>query len=30
MFPTTRAVLTNDELNELGVRMKVLKAELLS
>ena len=30
MFPTARAVLTNDELNELGVRMKALKADLMS
>ena len=28
MFPTARAVLTAKELNELGARMKVLKAEL--
>ena len=28
MFPTARAVLTNDELNALGVRMKALKAKL--
>ena len=28
MFPTARAVLTNDELNDLGVRMKALKADL--
>ena len=28
MFPTARAVLTTEELNELGARMKALKAEL--
>ena len=28
MFPTARAVLTNVELNELGARMKALKADL--
>ena len=28
MFPTARAVLTNDELNDLGVRMQALKADL--
>jgi hypothetical protein len=28
MFPIARAVLTHDELNALGVRMKALKAEL--
>ena len=28
MFPTARAVLTTEELNALGVRMKTLKAEL--
>ena len=28
MFPTARAVLTTEELNELGTRMKALKADL--
>ena len=28
MFPTARAVLTTEELNGLGARMKALKAEL--
>jgi hemerythrin len=28
MFPTARAVLTTEELNEIGARMKALKAEL--
>ena len=28
MFPTARAVLTTEELNELGARLKALKAEL--
>ena len=28
MFPTARAVLTTEELNELGARMKALKAKL--
>ena len=28
MFPTARAVLTTEELNDLGVRMKALKAKL--
>ena len=28
MFPIARAVLTTEELNELGARMKALKAEL--
>jgi ubiquinone biosynthesis protein UbiJ len=28
MFPTARAVLTTEELNDLGARMKALKAQL--
>ena len=28
MFPTARAVLTNEELNELGVRMEAAKADI--